>query len=85
MTAQIRHLMDEADIGSGEKSPAELETQHQINQIGRSVQAARPLDGRQQQSTVDEQTTGQAQSSKSSDQRKQTDIRVDAKSAQRGI
>jgi hypothetical protein len=28
-----RHLMDEPDIGSGEKTPGEMETEEQIRQI----------------------------------------------------
>lgn len=33
MTRNSKHMMEEADIGSGEKSPAERETQEMIEQI----------------------------------------------------
>lgn len=33
MSKQTQHLLDEADIGSGEKSPGEKETDAQIAQI----------------------------------------------------
>ncbi|WP_353155555.1 hypothetical protein [Herminiimonas fonticola] len=33
MTKEIRHYMDEADIGSGEKNAGELETELEIGKI----------------------------------------------------
>ena len=49
MKPKFEHFMDEADIGSGEKTPAELadekETNHLREQQEQSRQQARPMDG----------------------------------------
>lgn len=37
-----QHLMDEPDIGSGEKTPGELETEEQIRKIPPLPQPAKP-------------------------------------------
>lgn len=37
MQQKVTHLPNEADIGSGEKGPAEHETQQMIEQIGDKV------------------------------------------------
>jgi hypothetical protein len=34
MQEPIKHMDNEADVGSGEKGPAELETERMIEQIG---------------------------------------------------
>ena len=36
MTRNSRHMMDEPDIGSGEKSPVDAETQKMMEQISQS-------------------------------------------------
>lgn len=54
MTSEPRHYMDEADIGSGEKSPG----QHEVEQDVHAVYGSRigsPLDGSHQHDIVDEQ------------------------------
>jgi hypothetical protein len=48
MGKQTRHLIDEADIGSGEKSPAQQETDNMIDQLGQPVE--RKPQSRQHQS-----------------------------------
>jgi len=51
MGKQIRHLHDEADIGSGEKTPADHETENLIDQLGRH-DAHKQQGGEQQQRAV---------------------------------
>ena len=59
MAPTVRHFMDESDIGSGEKTPAELEdlndTSHLNEDINNRKQAGAPQDGRQLKEVVDEQ------------------------------
>lgn len=58
MSPENRHFMDEADIGSGEKTPG----QHDVEKDVRSVQGTRsgdPLDGSHQHQVVDEQRYAQ--------------------------
>lgn len=49
MKPKFEHFMDEADIGSGEKTPAELadekETEHLRQQQEQARQQTRPMDG----------------------------------------
>jgi hypothetical protein len=54
MAPENRHFMDEADIGSGEKTPG----QHELEQDVRAVhgtERGEPLDGSHQHQVVDEQ------------------------------
>lgn len=46
MHTPIHHMQQEADVGSGEKGPAELETEKMIEQIGGAPSAGKT---RQQQ------------------------------------
>ena len=59
MTPKFEHLMDEADIGSGEKTPTEIddleETKHLREQQEEARQQPRPMDGGQLQQVVEEQ------------------------------
>lgn len=59
MAPKIRHFMDEADIGSGEKTPAELEdmemTSHLREELEKANPHGKPQDGSQLQEVVEEQ------------------------------
>lgn len=49
MKQRITHLREEADIGSGEKTPGQQDTEKFIEQIGtREPPPTHPLDGKQQ-------------------------------------
>lgn len=59
MAPKFEHFIDEADIGSGEKTPAEMEdlekTQHLREDQEQARQQARPMDGALLQQVVEEQ------------------------------
>jgi hypothetical protein len=59
MAPKFEHFMDEADIGSGEKTPTEMEdlekTEHLREQQEQARQQARPMDGALLQQVVEEQ------------------------------
>lgn len=59
MSPKFEHFMEEADIGSGEKTPAELEdlekTRHLREQQEQAKQQARPMDGGLLQQVIEEQ------------------------------
>ncbi|MBI1891706.1 MAG: hypothetical protein HYS18_13730 [Burkholderiales bacterium] len=59
MASKIRHFMEEADIGSGEKTPAELEdlekTAHLREDLEKNREHGKPLNGSQLQEVVEEQ------------------------------
>lgn len=59
MAPKFEHLMDEADIGSGEKTPAEMEdlekTKHLQDDQEQARQQNRPMDGALLQQVVEEQ------------------------------
>ena len=42
MKEQIKHLQNEPDIGSGEKSPGQRETEGMIEQVGRAQRTQQP-------------------------------------------
>lgn len=59
MTPKFEHFMDEADIGSGEKTPEEIKdlerTKHLKEEQEQARQQARPMDGASLQQVVEEQ------------------------------
>lgn len=59
MKPKYGHLMEESDIGSGEKTPAEMEdleqTRHLREQQEQAMQQAHPLDGGSLQQVTEEQ------------------------------
>ena len=59
MAPKIMHFMDEADIGSGEKTPAQLEDMEQVAHLGEDMQNpnphGHPQDGSQLKEVVEEQ------------------------------
>lgn len=59
MVRKSEHLLDEADIGSGEKTPAEREDLEQTKHLGeqqkQASQQGRPQDGSQLHQVVEEQ------------------------------
>ncbi|WP_147383855.1 hypothetical protein [Noviherbaspirillum sedimenti] len=59
MAPKFGHFIEEADIGSGEKTPAELEdlekTAHLREQQEQARQQARPMDGALLQQVIEEQ------------------------------
>jgi DNA-binding protein H-NS len=59
MAPKYEHFMDEADIGSGEKTPTEMEdleqTKHLREQQEQARQQARPMDGALLQQVIEEQ------------------------------
>ncbi|MFJ7566286.1 hypothetical protein ACIQW9_04905 [Herminiimonas sp. NPDC097707] len=57
MTKEIRHYMDEADIGSGEKNAGELETELEIGKInpGRKLDQQAIKDAEKREGLVDEE------------------------------
>ena len=59
MAPKFEHFMDEADIGSGEKTPTEMEdlekTKHLQEEQEQARQQARPMDGALLQQVVEEQ------------------------------
>ncbi|MDB5762911.1 MAG: hypothetical protein JWQ21_1906 [Herminiimonas sp.] len=58
MTAQVKSLIDEADIGSGDKTPGQHDTEKMIEQIGESRhENAHQKDGTKQ-NTDSEQNKG---------------------------
>ncbi|MDB5825200.1 MAG: hypothetical protein JWR21_3904 [Herminiimonas sp.] len=57
MKAPIKHLPDEADIGSGEKSPGHRDTEKLIEQVGNSP-AQKPSGGA---NTPENRTVGTTQ------------------------
>lgn len=54
MAKETRHFMDEADIGSGEKTPGQHETEKEVASV-KVPQIGNPQDGRQLQEVVEEQ------------------------------
>ena len=54
MSPEPRHYMDEADIGSGEKSPGQHEVEQEVHAV-HGTRPGRPLDGGNQHDVVDEQ------------------------------
>ncbi|TCS36003.1 hypothetical protein EDC30_10866 [Paucimonas lemoignei] len=59
MAPKYEHFMDEADIGSGEKTPAEIDdlekTKHLRKEQEQARQEARPMDGALLHQVVEEQ------------------------------
>lgn len=54
MTREPRHFMDEADIGSGEKSPGQHEVEQDVHAV-HGTRVGQPVDGSHQHDVVDEQ------------------------------
>ena len=48
MQTPIKHMPNEADVGSGEKGPAEKETDEMIRQVGDKVEETRRQSDQQQ-------------------------------------
>jgi hypothetical protein len=58
MAPENRHFMDEADIGSGEKTPGQHDVEKDVQSVYGS-KAGEPLDGSHQHQAVDEQRYAQ--------------------------
>jgi hypothetical protein len=55
MAQEIKHLMDEPDIGSGDRSAGQQDVQRDVESVGAPRSSGKPLDGRQLQDVVEEQ------------------------------
>lgn len=62
MKAPIRHLPDEADIGSGEKTPGHQETEELIQQVSTSEESGRASTKTPETGSTSEQNKGKAPS-----------------------
>lgn len=49
MKEQIKHMQNEPDIGSGEKSPGQHETESMIEQVGRTQRTQQPAGSPQEE------------------------------------
>jgi hypothetical protein len=58
MAQENRHFMDEADIGSGEKTPGQHEVEQDVRAV-HDIQRGEPLDGNHQHQVTDEQRYAQ--------------------------
>ena len=54
MGQQNRHFMDESDIGSGEKTPGQIDVENDVLSVDGSV-VGKPLDGREYHQVAEEQ------------------------------
>ncbi len=58
MGKQTRHLRDEVDIGSGEKTPGEHDTEKLIEEVGKDKKNAdRQMDMKQKHDAVNKQNS----------------------------
>jgi len=58
MTRKVTHLFDEADIGSGEKTPGQEEVERSIESIGKAPKQ-QPIDGKQHRASEEQQAVNQ--------------------------
>jgi hypothetical protein len=62
MGSQRKHLLNEADIGSGDKSPAEEDTERMIEEVGKNTNNPVPQkDMKQQYDANRKQNSGSAE------------------------